>query len=208
MRTFRKCFLVFTLLLILLSCPGSKKAVQVQQVFEQDKKDKQSVTDPCSDVWLEKPYSGERLRRHKVRMERETYGYPKDIPMSEALRIFNEEAKCSTTGRDQAPLTENELIAASIDRVDYGRENVRAFQQPGLQKIAEQKVMPKGSLLIAESGGCKESFTGSKQVCVKGWKIYLLLGLDSNPRESNALNPAQIFLIRKSYFGFETKDYQ
>src|SRR5262245_1249064 len=39
----------------------------------------------------------------------QTYGYPEDIPLSEAVRIFNEESLCGRTDPKRPPITEGEV---------------------------------------------------------------------------------------------------
>ena len=89
----------------------------------------------------------------KQRQDRDMYGYATEIPLSEAIRIFNEEKQCVTLLAPYPPLTEDELIAAIVagqDNILPG-EALRA-QKEALWKIATQKMLPKGSLLVASSG--------------------------------------------------------
>jgi len=141
----------------------------------------------------------------KERIKRETYGYAHAIPLGEALRIFNAELGCYPYWATLPPLNEQEVIANAIGGPDYGGESAWRSQVQVRKFIASNRMMPKGSLFVAESGGCEQDVRPGPQTCVKGLKIYLFLGLDKNPRESNLLNPDQIVLIRKTYFQTETR---
>lgn len=162
--------------------------------------------DAC--VFLERPEvidSSTRLSRiYKDRMQRESYGYPHELPVNEALRIFNSELTCYPFWARLPPLTEQEVLANMIGGPDYGGENAWRSQRQVLKEIVEKKVMPKGSLFVAEPGGCEVNTNRSVQACVKGLKIYLFLGLDKVPREAGVTS-AQIVLLRKTYLDIESR---
>ena len=151
--------------------------------------------------------SPELIRQSDERATREIHGYPQNIPISEAIRIFNDESKCDTLGKEMPPLTEDELLAAIIDNGDYAmvagekssRVNIWEQQKNATQQIFLDRKLPKGALLVFEKGGWRD-FTakGKGEIASVAWKIYLYFDLDKNPRESNYLNPEQIRLIRKT----------
>lgn len=159
-------------------------------------------------VFMESPEvidsSEELSRAFKERMSRESRGYETDISLREALRIFNSELQCYTYWASLPPLTEEEIIANVIGGPDYGNERKWQVQKDTLKQIASKRIMPKGALLVAESGGCQTLVVPGPQTCVKGLKIYLFIGLDKTPRE--LVTPEQIILIRKTYFGVETQE--
>jgi hypothetical protein len=142
----------------------------------------------------------------KEREDRAMYGYPNDIPLSEAIRIFNEEKQCSGLLAPYPPLTEDEFIAAIVAGPDYGKQgDVWRAQKDALWKIASQKVMPKGSLLVAEAGyrvrGSPVRPSGTIEA--KGIRITLLLGLEHHEHGQLA-KPEQTLVIRKTYTRVET----
>src|SRR6266705_4911563 len=107
--------------------------------------------DPCWFMTLKDdsvPY--EKIKEWQ---DREEHGYPTETRLSDAIRGFNEEKQCSALLAPYPPLTEDELIAAIVGGPDYGKQGeVWRSQKDALWKIATRKVMPKGSLLVAESG--------------------------------------------------------
>jgi hypothetical protein len=143
----------------------------------------------------------------KERKNREMYGYPKEISLGEAIRIFNEEKQCNRLLAPYPPLTEDELIAAIVGGPDYGKQgNVWLAQKDALWKIASQKVMPKGSLLVAEAGYQVQDspLRPSGTVAAEGIRITLLLSLDKNNSMESILKPEQTLVIRKTYSKVET----
>jgi hypothetical protein len=164
-----------------------------------------STSDPC---WFKNREaimrSPELSAAFVKRTEREIRGYPADTTLSDALRVFNDEADCLSFRGNLPPLTEDEIIAAIVAGPVYGREETWLSQKDVLWKIASQRMMPKGTLLTAESGGCVyDSPLGRDEICVKGQRIYLFLELDKRPRQSQPLMPAQVFVLREKYFRIE-----
>jgi hypothetical protein len=160
-------------------------------------------------VFLQSPEvingSAQLAAAYKTRAARETYGYASDTPLSEAVKIFNDEMRCYSFWATLPQLTEEEVSANVIGGPDYGVQWPNQ-QRQALNEIASKKVMPKGSLFAAESGGCDADERPGSQTCVKGLKIYLFLGLDKNPRASKPLNADQIVLLRKTYFQIESRN--
>jgi hypothetical protein len=138
----------------------------------------------------------------KKRQDMETHGYPTEIPLGEAIRIFNEEKQCSELYAQYPPLTEDEMIAAIVGGPDYGKQGeVWLAQKDALWKIASDKMMPKGSLLVVESGGRAQESPLSPvgTVVAKGIRITLLLGLDESGKHGRILKPEQTLVVRKTY---------
>jgi hypothetical protein len=165
---------------------------------------KQNPTNkPCANKAMKNPETQEEWAAYDVKMQRETYGHPQDMPLEEAIKIFNQEAGCNEIGRTQPPLTMDEIIAAAID-LDKSGEMVSKSRSEALRKISREKIMPKGSLLVYKSGHHQDDVLDpSKYIHVKYWKVYLYIGLDKNPRESKPLESDQIGLIREHYYGAE-----
>jgi hypothetical protein len=135
------------------------------------------------------------------RQNREMYGYPSEIPLSKAISIFNEETRCKALFKEYPPLTEDELIAAIVAGADYGKQGeVWVAQRDALWKIASQRVMPKGALLVVESGGrVQESpLRPEGTIEAKGIRITLFLGLEKSEHGHTA-KPEQVLVIRKTY---------
>lgn len=160
--------------------------------------------DPCWFMSLkDESISSDMIEK---RQNREMYGYPTEIPISEAIRIFNEETQCKEPFKDYAPLTEDELIAAIVAGADYGKQGeIWVAQRDALWKIASQKVMPKGSLLVVESGGrVQESpLRPNGTIQAKGIRITLFLGLEKS-EHGHVARPEQTLLVRKTYSKIET----
>ncbi len=130
------------------------------------------------------------------------YGYPAEIPLAEALRLFNEETGAWAARAGHPPLTQDELVAAIVAGADYGKQGeVWRAQKEVLWDIATRKKMPRGSLLIAESGGrvLESPLRPEGAVEPKGIRITLLLGLDRNNMLEGSIKPEQALLIRKTY---------
>ena len=161
----------------------------------------QSTGDPC--VFKMSPEtidaSPQLSAAFKARSERELRGYPQDTPVAEALKIFNAEMRCYSFWASLPPLSEEEVIANMVAGADYtgGGPSQEVFRG-----IAKTRVLPKGSLLVAEPGGC-DSELAKSQICVKGLKIYLFFDLDKKPRGPEVLDSKQVVLLRKTYFGTE-----
>ncbi|HLL75100.1 MAG TPA: hypothetical protein VK421_07515 [Pyrinomonadaceae bacterium] len=168
---------------------------------EQDKPAK----DPCRFMTLkDKSIPYEESER---RQDMEIYGYPTETPLTEAIRMFNEQKQCSGLYAQYPPLTEDELIAAIVAGPDYGKQGeIWLAQKDVLWKIASEKVMPKGSLLFVESGGrvVESPLRPFGTVAAKGIRITLLLGLDKSNDPGRILKPEQTLIIRKTYSKVET----
>ena len=141
------------------------------------------------------------------------FGYPTDVPLSQAVKEFNE---CHIQKGDE-PLTEEEVLMA----VMYGRE-VPDVVDPSPELIADtkkivfKKLMPKGARFEVdrtterslfsddeeEERKIREAF-GASKIILKQWRITLYRGLDTNPITPEALNPDQKLLIRQRFYGFE-----
>ena len=68
------------------------------------------------------------------------------------MKIFNEEESCDTRLAEYPALTEDEVIAATVAGPGYGPwGEVWHAQKDTLWKIAKDRVLPKGSLLVATS---------------------------------------------------------
>lgn len=141
------------------------------------------------------------------RLNLRTFGYPDEMPLHEAIKLFNEEKQCKPLLESYPALTEDELIAAIVGGADDGKQgDVWLAQKDVLWKIASSRMMPKGSLLIARSGS-RESGTPLRPndtIAARGITIVLLLGLDDSvdgilkPRR-----PEQTFIIRKTYYKYD-----
>ena len=159
---------------------------------------------PC---WFLSPGDFDTVPYHIVRQRQqmEDYGYPEDMPLSDAIKIFNEKQQCSSPYKSFPPLTEEELTAAILAGPDYGKQgDVWLAQKDTLWGIITKKMMPKGSLLVMESGGRALDSPFSKEaVEAKGIRISLLLELDKNNRLESILKPMQVLVIRKSVIGVQ-----
>lgn len=177
--------------------------------MESQKPDKK-VDNPCwfrSRAGLESA-SDDMIKKLRERQIVETYGYATDTPLSEAVKIFNEELQCSPLYREYPPLTEDEVIAAIVASVnDNNRGTTFLAERDILWKIATQKMLPKGSILrFASSGRVTNSpLRPSGIIQAKGIEIFLLLGLDKNGKVDLPLPPKleEILTIRKTFSGIE-----
>ncbi len=137
------------------------------------------------------------------RQDRETFGYPSETPLSEAVRIFNEETQCKALYAGYPPLTEDEVLAAIVAGADYGKQgNIWLAQKDALWRIALERKMPKGSLFVVDSGGRIQdsALRPGGAIQAKGIRITLMLGLDKNVNDlPGVAKPEQTLLIRKTY---------
>lgn len=160
--------------------------------------------DPCWFVTLnDKSIPYEMISK---REDREMRGYPEDIPLSEAIRIFNEEKQCLSALAPYPPLTQDELIASIVAGPDNGLAGeALKFQKDILWKIATQKVMPKGTLLVSITGSrVQESpLRLNGTIRAEGISIVLRFGLE-NHEYGQILRPEQTFVIGRTYFKVET----
>lgn len=169
-----------------------------------DEQQRSSQKDPCWFMTLNGPTWTEEI--YVKRQERETRGYPADLPLAEAIRVFNEEKQCNPTLAPYPPLTEDELVAAIVAGPGYGVSGEPWLKQKDvLFKIAKDKVIPKGSLLVATSGpNVQESpLRPEGDIKAKGISIAIFLGLE-NHEHGQILKREQIFEIRRTYFSVET----
>ena len=160
--------------------------------------------DPCWFMTLDdKTIPYEVIRR---REQREMQGYPAEVPLAEAIRVFNEEKQCSPLLAPYPPLTEAEVVAAIVAGPGYGVWGEPWLAQKDIWfKIAKDKVMPKGSLLVATGGpNVQESpLRPDGDIKAKGISIAIFLGLE-NHEYGQELKREQIFEIRRTYFSVET----
>ena len=176
--------------------PGASEMTKADQ--------NKSLKDPCWFMTLKDqsiPYEVISKRE-----DREMHGYPTEIALSEAIRIFNEEKQCDSTLAPYAPLTEDELVAAVVAGPGYGIwGEVWRAQKDVLWKIAKNKVMPKGSLIVATGGpNVQESpLRPHGDIKSKGISIAIFLGLE-NHEYGQDLKQEQIFEVRRTYFSVET----
>ena len=185
-------------LLILVALSGwPMRITSARLVHEQMPKD------PCWFMALKNgSFTSEMLEK---RNNREMYGYPTEIPLTEAIRIFNEETQCKALYKDYPPLTEEELIAAIVAGADYGKQGkIWLAQRDALWKIAARKVMPKGALLVVDSGGrVQESPLRPRgTIQSKGITITLFLGLETSAH-GHIARPEQTLIVRKTYSKIE-----
>jgi hypothetical protein len=181
---------------------GRSSVVDPENINKPEEND--SMRDPCWFVTLnDKSIPYEEIAK---RENRELHGYPTDIPLPEAIKIFNEETQCNPTLKPYASLTEDELIAAIVAGPGYGAwGEVWRAQKDTLWKIVIDKRMPKGSLLTATGGpNVQESpIRPAGDIKAKGISIAIFLGLEHHAY-GEALKPEQIFEIRRTFFSVET----
>lgn len=136
------------------------------------------------------------------RQRREDLGYPSEIPIADALHIFNEEQRCLSSF--EKDLTEDEVLSALSVSFDYGNLENWKHQKDIVRRIITTRTFPKGSLLVNEGGGIYQSpIEGSRgQIKVKGQRVYLFMNLSETSRYS-PMNSEQIFLIKKTFYGVE-----
>lgn len=161
--------------------------------------------DSADNCWFRDAKGFDKVSKAVIekRQAREIYGYPEEISIAEALKIYNQEQSCSPDFRSE--LTEDEILSSLAIPIDYGREDSWKLQREVFRKVLLTRTLPKGSLLVNEGAGIYRSPVGgeSDEISIKGERIYLFLGLDRNPREANLLTQDQIVLIKKSVFGLK-----
>jgi hypothetical protein len=183
----------------------SGQAGHYYQMNAKDQGQRNLPRDPCWFITLkDKSIPYEEIKK---RQDRQMQGYPEEIPLHEAIRIFNEEKQCASVLASYPPLTEDELIASIVAGPDniLLTEDGRRFQEEILWKIATRKVMPKGTLLVAYTGSYRLESPLRPEGTIRavGITIALHLGLE-NHEYGQILKPEQIFVIRRTYFKVET----
>jgi hypothetical protein len=220
-RRIRKSSITEFVLLVAFICAASLMALSLAQPTKdrspkaESQRKSMPSKNPCWFLEPDKIKSKEDKVAYKKYRDRQMYGYPEDISLKEAIRIFNKETYCSGPDPKRPPLTEDEVVAGAIDEmVKGGTEPVaRSYKvtsperKAALERIWKDRVMPKGSLLDAD--GYYSRYDENKPdegiIEVNCWKVYLYIGLDKNPREDGFLRPDQICLIRKTCFGIQQK---
>jgi hypothetical protein len=138
------------------------------------------------------------------------YGYPTDVPLSQAIKEFND---CFSE-KEESQLTENEVIAALID----GDDTVAVPSNPeavaaDLKKIVFNRLFPKGAMFVIartterslDDESTRAAFNASK-IIIKRWVITLYRGLDRNPiAGTEPFAPGQVFVIRKRYYNLHSE---
>jgi len=182
------------------------------------------VTTGCSRLWTlsqpnlsstssdtrMQPNSGETSCQNmnlEEKRERDINGYSTSISLEKAVEIFNKEKQCDGLLAQYPALTEEEVITAIVFGPDPDKQGeIWLRQKEELWNIASQKLMPKGSLLVAQTGSLiKESpLRPYGTIRAKGITITLILGLDKIDRLENTLKPEQALVIRKVFSEIET----
>jgi hypothetical protein len=104
-----------------------------------------------------------------------THGYPKEVPLSQAVNECNRRIQNTRVGKTQPPLTVDEVLAAIRDwsnkeaPIDPKMYNV-------IQNISKTEIMPKGSYFFFSTGTI--SYNGYD---IDALRIYLRVGLDKYP---------------------------
>jgi hypothetical protein len=183
-----------------LGKPGNAKSQNT--VKKKEAVQRQSPRDPCWFKSLNLEDESITYLDIKERDDRELHGYPKEIPLSEAIRIFNEEKDCYDWMAPYPPLTEDELIAAIVAGPGcvIPEESLR-IQKDALWKIATRRMMPKGSLLVWWTGSLVQESPLRPYGTIKaeGLSIAIHLGLE-NWEPGTMFKPEQVFVIRNTYY--------
>lgn len=135
-----------------------------------------------------------------ARQDREMYGYSKDVPLEMAVNKFNEEMRCYPFYNEFPALAEDEVIASLIDFDSLNNQpNYSEARRNEREKIINNKILPKGSLLQFGSGTCREIGLLRQDLCAKGLRIYLILNLDKkeDPKISSLME--DILIVRKTF---------
>lgn len=132
--------------------------------------------------------------------DRQMYGYETEIPLSEAVRIFNEELACDPMFKMYPPLTEDEIIAAIVAGSDQS-DAAKVYTEK-MNRIIENRKMPKSSLLYFGGNGIRVDSAGVPlyKIRPKGIEIYLVIDLDPEHGHKTIM-PEQMLLLRKTYSG-------
>lgn len=167
---------------------------------------------PC---WFRTPgalqsASLEMVRKREERNLLQTFGYPADTPLSEAVKIFNEEMECSPLERDYPRLTEDEVIAAVVVGVNNNNRGTTFHTERDVfWKIVTEKVVPKGTVLGSHSGGNVQGSPLAPRgtISANGIEIFLRLGADKNGRSEFPPAPKleQVLTIRKTFYNIEIR---
>ncbi|MBX7220402.1 MAG: hypothetical protein K1Y36_10695 [Blastocatellia bacterium] len=184
--------------------PSSNSIVSQEKLQTKEPQKDKSRRDPC---WFNDPRNKNiTFEEIEKRNDLEMHGYPKEIPLGEAIRIFNEEKQCSASLAPYPLLTEDEVIAAIVAGGGYETPGKsRAKRKAALWHIATTKMLPKGSLLVATTGSNvqKSPLRPNGEIKARGISIALFLGME-NHQYGEELKPEQIFEIRRTFFSVDT----
>ena len=197
-------WVVFSLVWFSVSCSSSGELnTHAQNVKSTDTSPLQH--DPCNfnRIDTEKPFQDPvAFNALMKKQNRDENGYESEMPLREAVNLFNIEQKCYAHRADLPPLTEDEVLAAILSVPDYGSKEYSGLQSKTLSQIALTRKVPKGSLFVHGGGGRVLNYPLGKDYGFamesKGQTIYLFLDLEKVPNKGEfRMKPEQIFLVRK-----------
>lgn len=118
-------------------------------------------------------------------------GYPRDIPIGEAIADFNARAKADPVGASQPALTSDEVVAAIRAWSDPPR--MPASAKAVFQSIARKAIMPKGSFIRVIPG-----LIALHKFDIDVWWIDVQVELDKYPTDLKDV-PQYAYRIRTAY---------
>ena len=147
------------------------------------------------------PLSGARGQDTQPPSEHELaiHGYPRDLPIVDAIRDFNTRAQRDSIGRTQPLLTVSEVIAA-LRAMDTSSKEMPRQQFETFQRIAQTGVIPRGSVIRFIS----------RRIALNGydidvWWINLQIDLDKHPADL-ADAPMYVCRVRTTYVSSRPHD--
>jgi hypothetical protein len=144
----------------------------------------------------------------KARQDREMYGYSVDVPIETAVKKFNEEMRCYPHFNEFPEITEDEVIASLIDFDSLNNEpNYSEVRREERRKIINDRILPKGSLLQFDSGGCRYVNYSVRDLCAKGLRITLIFNLDKKEDVKIPSNLEDIFVVRKTFIKVQPRQH-
>jgi hypothetical protein len=142
----------------------------------------------------------------EVRSRLEIFGYQSEIALGDAVELVNQQIRCSSLFRGQAPLTEDEVIASIVAGADYGKQGeIWVKQSDVLWKIAVDRKLPASSLLMVTSGPRRldSPLAPRSTIAAKGISITLILNIDAEHGLLMPPRPEDTHVIRKNYSRIE-----
>ncbi len=120
------------------------------------------------------------------------HGYQKEVPVTIAVKEFNQRAQMDSVGKNQKPLNEEELLAA-IRGWNLGSDSIDPAVFLTFKKIADTGLMPIGSYIRFISG-----LIALDGYDIDVWFVELRVGLNRYPADLAEM-PIYLRRIRTEY---------
>lgn len=182
------------------------KADESKRLLEEPDRPVTGDGDPCwyRDAKIFDASSDAKKEQWLERQQEMRFGFKVPTALADAISLLNSEMKCHPLRRDQAPLTEEEVIAAIVAGVNQNsRSTVHTKERDVFWQIAAKRELPKGTILDARVGA---NMSGSPLapngfVRTTGIEVFLQINADKNGRDELPVQPEpQEYLVIRKLF--------